>query len=67
MYASPSRPPWVFTGNRPPISMLPSAMKSAASPGPQNPMASSCRNTTGLKFSYSIAASMSLGVSPDIA
>ena len=38
-------------GELPSSPMLPSAMKSLASPGPQNPSASSCRNTTGLKFS----------------
>ena len=32
MYASPSWPPWVLIGSRPPISMAPSAMKSLASP-----------------------------------
>ena len=41
----------VFTGSVPSRSMLPSTMKSRASPGPQNPSASSWRNTTGLKFS----------------
>ena len=45
--ASPSSPPLVFTGILPPTSMLPSAMKSVASPGPQNPNASSWRNTIG--------------------
>src|SRR5439155_10076151 len=51
MYASPSWPPWVLIGSRPPSSMLPSRMKSLASPGLQKPNSSSCTRANGVKWS----------------
>src|SRR6185503_20599389 len=51
MYASPIRPPLVFTGRRPPSWMLPSRTKSFASPRPQKPKPSSCFSTCGVKAS----------------
>lgn len=63
-YASPSWPPWVLTGSRPPSSSAPERTSSTAPPGPQNPSSSSCGSTSGVKWSYRIAAWMSSGPKP---
>ena len=62
VYASARLPPWVFTGNRPAERRLPSATYGPPSPLAQKPKSSSAHDHHAVKWSYTIAASMSVDV-----